>query len=69
MQAFSKLSEGLWVENQGINMVKQLAQDKKTRIILFPVYKSYADPLILHFINYLKDFELGFTFGNYEDSP
>ena len=34
-----------------------------------PVYKSYADPLILHFVNYDQDVELGFTFGHYEDSP
>ena len=34
-----------------------------------PIYKSYADPLVLHFINYFSDLELGFTFGNYEDSP
>lgn len=34
-----------------------------------PVYKSYGDPLIMHYINYYFDLELGFTFGNYEDSP
>lgn len=33
------------------------------------MYKSYADPLILHYITYHNNLELGFTFGNYEDSP
>ena len=34
-----------------------------------PVFKSYADPLLLFYLNYYTDLELGFTFGNYEDSP
>ena len=34
-----------------------------------PIYKSYADILILHYIHYFSNLELGFTFGNYEDSP
>ena len=34
-----------------------------------PIYKSYGDPLIMHYIQYFNDMELGFTFGNYEDSP
>lgn len=38
-------------------------------MILVPVYKSYADPVMLHYIHHLQDMELGFTFGNYEDSP
>lgn len=33
------------------------------------MYKSYSDPLIIHYIQYFQDMELGFTFGNYEDSP
>ena len=34
-----------------------------------PVYKSYGDPLIMHYVNFISDLELVFTFGNYEDSP
>lgn len=69
MQTFGRLSEGVWVDNEGIKKIKGLMQNKKNRIILYPVYKSYTDPLILHYIHFLKDFDLGFTFGNYEDSP
>ena len=46
-----------------------MSEDRKSRVVLMPIYKSYADPLVLHFINYLSDLELGFTFGNHEDSP
>ncbi len=43
--------------------------NRKIRVVFMPIYKSYADPVIMHYINYLEDIELGFTFGNYEDSP
>lgn len=33
------------------------------------MFKSYADPLVLLYINYFLNMELGFSFGNYEDSP
>lgn len=33
------------------------------------MFKSYGDPLILHYVNYFMNLELGFSFGNYEDSP
>ena len=34
-----------------------------------PFFKSYSDPLILHYINYFMDMPFGYTFGNQEDSP
>lgn len=34
-----------------------------------PIFKSCVDPLILFYINYFYQIELGFSFGNYEDSP
>jgi len=49
--------------------VKDLASDRKTRVVFLPIYKSYGDLLIMHYLNYFSDLELGFTFGNYEDSP
>ena len=44
-------------------------EDRKTRIILMPVYKSYTDAMIMDFISYLKDIEPSFIFGNYEEIP
>lgn len=34
-----------------------------------PLYKSYADPIVMHQVNFNSDMELGFTFGHYEDTP
>jgi len=34
-----------------------------------PIYKSYSDLVILHYLNYITDLELGFTFGMYSDTP
>jgi len=34
-----------------------------------PIYKSFADPLVMNYINYIYEFDMGFSFGNYEDSP
>ena len=45
-----------------------IKSNRKARIIFIPVYKSYADPFILHYVHYLHDLDLCFSFGNYEDS-
>lgn len=64
------LAENLNVYKPGIEMLKNMSkEDRKSRIILFPIYKSYADALIMHFLLYLQDLELPFTFGNYEEIP
>jgi len=34
-----------------------------------PIYKSYGCPLILQYINYFLDCDIGFTFAFYEDIP
>ena len=39
------------------------------RVVLIPTYKSSADPFILYFIQYMYDLQLGFTFGNDNDTP
>jgi len=49
--------------------VKDLCQNRKTRVILLPLYKSYADPLVLYLISYLNNVQLGFTVGSFEDCP
>ena len=43
--------------------------NRKTRIIYMPIYKSYTDMFLLTFIQFHQNLELGFTFGNYEDTP
>ena len=64
------LVEGLHVNDAQFKNIKKLIHsDRKAKIIFIPVYKSYLDPIIMHYIHHLQDIELGFTFGNYEDSP
>ena len=64
------LVEGLHIDNKSLENIKSITyNDRKVRVVLMPIYKSYADVLIIHYLNYLFDLELGFTFGNYEDSP
>jgi len=58
------------VDSEGMDQVKKLSKSqRRNRIVFIPMYKSFADPLILHYINYFFDLELGFSFGNYEDKP
>jgi glycerol-3-phosphate O-acyltransferase len=62
--------EGLHIDVKGLETIKSVINNhRKTRIIFLPVFKSYADPLLIFYLNYLTDLEMGFTFGNYEDSP
>jgi len=64
------LVEGLHIQTESLLRIKEMTKNnRKIRIVFMPVYKSYSDPLILHFLHYYYDMELGFTFGNYEDSP
>lgn len=66
----SHLIEGMHIDKEGIARMKTLTNDnRKVRIVYMPIYKSYSDPLIMHYIQYWQNMELGFTFGNYEDSP
>jgi hypothetical protein len=44
-------------------------RDRKTKIVLMPLFKSYTDLFVLHFANYVSDQEFGFSFGYYNDSP
>jgi glycerol-3-phosphate O-acyltransferase len=66
----SQMLEGAHIDQKGLENVKSLLnKSRKTRIVFMPVFKSYADPLLMFYLNYYTDLEMGFTFGNYEDSP
>ena len=66
----SHLIEGMHIDKEGIARMNTLtAENRKARVVYMPIYKSYSDPLIMHYIQYWQNMELGFTFGNYEDSP
>ena len=62
--------DGIHLNLKSLNNIRMIVKDdRKAKIVFVPVYKSYLDPMILHYIHFLHDLELGFTFGNYEDSP
>lgn len=63
------LIDFMYCDSVGLQKIKNLCQDRKSRVIFLPMFKSFSDILIMHFLNYHNDLELGFTFGNYEDSP
>lgn len=64
------LIDEFYIDKKALMRVQKLAQtDRKTRIVFMPIYRSYVDGLVLHYINYLFDIEPGFTFGCYEDTP
>ena len=64
------LLEGIYVDQHGIQKVLNLCKGgRKTRVLLVPMSKSFADPLILYYLNYFCNLELGYSFGSYEDGP
>ena len=45
--------EGVHVDRESINKMNKLTADnRKARIVYMPIYKSYSDPLLLHYISY-----------------
>ena len=69
-KAADNLVQGTWVDYESINQIKSMiANDRKSRIVLVPMYKSFADALVLFYINYFYDLDMGFLFGMREDIP
>ena len=63
------LVSGLYVNLDGIDKIKKdMKTDKNTRIILMPLNRSLTDLLVLEYINFLKDLQIGFFFGQQEDN-
>jgi len=58
-----------YVDMENLKRIKELAVNRKTKIIFMPMWRSFQDILVLHYVNYIADLEIGFTFGNFEDSP
>jgi hypothetical protein len=47
-----KLIPGLYLDDGSLERMRELSKDRKNRVVLMPIYKSFADPLILHYINF-----------------
>lgn len=61
--------DNVYLDNRGLNQVKNFVQDRKTRVVFLPMYKSFTDPLVMFYVNYFCNLEMGFSFYNNEDYP
>jgi len=60
--------QGLHVDEHSLANVKALA-DQGKRLVLMPIFKSFADPFILGYIFNYFEMEMPFMFGHLEDTP
>ena len=65
---FRNLASGLFVEEPGIKVIKKL-MNMNERVVLMPIYKSFADLFILLYTFAVHNIELPLTVGNMEDTP
>ena len=63
-----KSIQGLHVDEHSLAKVRALA-DQGKRVILMPIFKSFADAFILGYIHNYFEMELPFMFGHLEDTP
>ena len=64
-----RLVTGLHLDISGIEKIRELNKNRKTRVILMPMYKSYGDAILQYYINFKSEFDQGFMFGVDEDQP
>lgn len=60
--------QNLYIEEKSLGKIKQLLSDNK-RVILMPIYKSFADAFIHLYIHHHYQMDMPFMLGNYEDTP
>lgn len=53
---------------QGICKVKSMIQSGY-KVVFMPIYRSFLDYFVLHYVNQMHQIPTGFTFGNFEDTP
>jgi hypothetical protein len=63
----TRLVEGLHVDQSGLENIKKLSANRKNKVILMPMYKTYGDAILMYYLNYLSDVELGFMIAMAED--
>lgn len=64
---FRALSNGVFVDQAGIQTLKQKLQTKKDRVVLLPQFKSFADIFVLLFALASNEIEIPFSVGSRED--
>jgi hypothetical protein len=69
-KSVTRLLDGLHIDMKGLKAIKDMTEkDRKTKIVLMPMFKSFSDLFVLHYANYISDIEMGFSFGYHNDSP
>ena len=67
-KSVTRLLDGLHIDMKGLKAIKEMTEkDRKTKIVLMPMFKSFSDLFILHYANYISDIEMGFSFGYHID--
>ena len=66
---FRRCLKGLYVEERGINRVKELMSDSKNRVIFMPIFKSLVDNLVLLYIYMAYNMDAPFVFANSDEIP
>ena len=65
---FRHAIQGLHVEENSLQKIKQVLSDNK-RVVLMPIYKSFADAFIYTYIHHHYKMDHPFMIGNLEDTP
>ena len=60
--------QGLFIDINSVKMVKDLISQNH-KVILMPLYKSFADFFVHLYVSKTQGIETGFAFGNFEDTP
>jgi glycerol-3-phosphate O-acyltransferase len=63
-----QLSKGIYIQQKGFNEIKRLLQAGE-RVVLMPVFRSFADLPVLLYSLFVNKIEIPFTIGNAEDMP
>lgn len=62
------LVAALYVDMDGLQQIKSLSMDSQNRIIYLPLNRSFADAIILQYLNMYKDLQIGYFFACQEDN-
>ena len=55
------------MDTKGIERVKELTVGRKSRVVIMPLYKSFIDLLVMHYVHFFNEVKMGFQFANFED--
>ena len=60
---FRQITRGIYLQQQGFDNIRKLLQAGE-RVVLMPVYRSFADLPVLLYSLFVNNIEIPFTIGN-----